>query len=115
MQRPWRKSAFWLVSHGLLSLLSYTAKDHLPRGDTTPAQHPHPSVVKAMLENLVHRAVWPRPCQADIRVSTVRCDSLIISCISMNKQTKMNNDKKVFKNCSEINSRGRERQEDSCV
>lgn len=34
MQTPWRNAAYWLVPNGLLSLLSYTAKDRRPRGDT---------------------------------------------------------------------------------
>jgi len=31
MQRPQRDAAYWLVSHGLLSLLSYRIQDHKPR------------------------------------------------------------------------------------
>jgi hypothetical protein len=31
MQRPWRDAAYWLVSHGLLSLLSYRAQNNQPR------------------------------------------------------------------------------------
>ena len=34
-QGPWRNIAYWLASHGLLSLFSYTPQDHLTRGDTT--------------------------------------------------------------------------------
>ena len=30
-QRLWRKTAYWLAPHGLLSLLSYTILNHLPR------------------------------------------------------------------------------------
>ena len=32
MQRPWRGAAYWLASHGLLSMLSYKTQDHQPRG-----------------------------------------------------------------------------------
>jgi hypothetical protein len=35
MQRPWRGATYWLVPHGLLSLLSYRTQDHQPRGGTT--------------------------------------------------------------------------------
>ena len=31
MQRPWRDAAYWLVLHGLLSLLSYRIQDYQPR------------------------------------------------------------------------------------
>lgn len=31
-QRPWRNAAYWLVSTGLSSLLSYTTQGHPPRG-----------------------------------------------------------------------------------
>lgn len=34
-QEPWRKAVYWLAFHGLLSLLSYTIHDHLPRCGTT--------------------------------------------------------------------------------
>jgi hypothetical protein len=34
MQRPWRGAAYWLVHHGLLSLLSCRTQDHQPRGGT---------------------------------------------------------------------------------
>jgi hypothetical protein len=34
-QRPWRNTADWLASHGLLSLLSCTLRDHFPRDSTT--------------------------------------------------------------------------------
>jgi hypothetical protein len=34
-QRPWRNTAYWLDSHGLLSLLSYTTQAHLPTNGTT--------------------------------------------------------------------------------
>ena len=30
-QRPWKGAAFWLVYHGLLSLLSYRAQDQQQR------------------------------------------------------------------------------------
>ena len=33
MERPWRTAAYWLVSHGLLSWLSYSIQDQQPRGD----------------------------------------------------------------------------------
>jgi hypothetical protein len=35
IQRPWRSTARWPVSHGLLSLLPYPILDHLPRDGTT--------------------------------------------------------------------------------
>lgn len=35
--RPWRKAVYWLWSHDLLSLLSHTTPDHLPRGGTIPS------------------------------------------------------------------------------
>jgi hypothetical protein len=31
MPRPWRGAAYWLVPHGLFSLLSYRTQDHQPR------------------------------------------------------------------------------------
>lgn len=31
VQESWRSIAYWLVSHGLLSLLSYRTQDHHPR------------------------------------------------------------------------------------
>ena len=31
MQTAWKNIAYWLVLHGLLSLLFYTVQDHLPR------------------------------------------------------------------------------------
>ena len=34
MQRPQRNTAYWLAPHDLLSLLSYSTQDHLPRDDT---------------------------------------------------------------------------------
>jgi hypothetical protein len=35
MQRPWRSSAYWISSPGLLSLLYYRTQDHQPRDGTT--------------------------------------------------------------------------------
>ncbi|EDL09413.1 mCG147326 [Mus musculus] len=35
MQRPWRDGLYWLVSPGLLSLLSYRTQDYQPRDGTT--------------------------------------------------------------------------------
>jgi hypothetical protein len=34
MQRPWRDTAYWLASPGLLSLLSYRTQDCQPRDGT---------------------------------------------------------------------------------
>ena len=34
-QRPWRDAAYWLVSPGLLSLLSYRTQDYQPRDGPT--------------------------------------------------------------------------------
>jgi len=34
-QRPWRITAYWLASHGLLSLLSCRTEDHQPRDGAT--------------------------------------------------------------------------------
>lgn len=34
-QRPWRNAAYCLPPHGLLTLLSYTTQDRLPRGGIT--------------------------------------------------------------------------------
>jgi hypothetical protein len=34
MQKPWRGAAYWLASHGLLSLLSYRTQDHQSRDGT---------------------------------------------------------------------------------
>jgi hypothetical protein len=31
MQRPWRDTAFWLASYGLLSLLFHRTQGHQPR------------------------------------------------------------------------------------
>lgn len=33
-QRLWRGSSYWLALHGLLRVLSYTSRNHLPRDDT---------------------------------------------------------------------------------
>ena len=45
MQRPWREAAYWLASHGLLSLLSYRTQDHQPKDGTTHhGLNPPPSV-----------------------------------------------------------------------
>lgn len=33
-QWSWRPPAYWIVRHGLLSLLSYIMQDHLPSGGT---------------------------------------------------------------------------------
>jgi hypothetical protein len=35
MQKPWSGVAYWIVSPGLLSLLSYKTQDHQPRDGTT--------------------------------------------------------------------------------
>jgi len=35
MQKPWKGAAYWLVHHGLLSLLCYRTQDHQPRDGTT--------------------------------------------------------------------------------
>jgi hypothetical protein len=35
MQRPWRAVTYWLVPHGLLSLISYRTQDHQPRVGST--------------------------------------------------------------------------------
>ena len=35
MQKLWKGSAYWLASHGLLSLLSYRNQDEQPRDGTT--------------------------------------------------------------------------------
>jgi hypothetical protein len=34
-QGPWRSDAYWTAPHGLLSLLSESFQDHMPRGGTT--------------------------------------------------------------------------------
>ena len=35
MQRSWRNTVYWLIQHGLLSLLSYRTQDHQLRGGIT--------------------------------------------------------------------------------
>jgi hypothetical protein len=42
MQRPWRDVPYWLVSFGLLRLLSYRIQDYQPRDGTT---HKRPSTL----------------------------------------------------------------------
>jgi hypothetical protein len=56
MQRPWRGSACWLASHGLLSLFSYTAQDQKPR--SSPIHNrlnlPHQPLIKKMPYRLAY-------------------------------------------------------------
>lgn len=55
-QRPGRSSAFWLVSHGLLSLLSCITQDTWP-GVVLPRVGwtlPHPSLIENMLSVSVY-------------------------------------------------------------
>jgi hypothetical protein len=54
MQRPWRGPAYWLVPHGLLSLLSYRAQGHQPEDGPTQSGQilPHKSLIKNMLAGL---------------------------------------------------------------
>jgi hypothetical protein len=41
-QRPWRNAALWIVSPGLLSLLSYRIQNYQPRDGTTHNGPPFP-------------------------------------------------------------------------
>jgi hypothetical protein len=49
MQRPWRGTAFWLASPGLLSLLFYRIQDYQPRDGTT---HKGPSPASSLIEKM---------------------------------------------------------------
>jgi hypothetical protein len=44
MQRSCRDAAYWLISHGSLSLLSYRTRDYRPRGTTHNARGPPTSI-----------------------------------------------------------------------
>ena len=49
MQRPWKGAAYWLIPHGLFSLLSYRTQDHQPRnGPSHNGLGPLLSVTKKM-------------------------------------------------------------------
>ena len=45
-QRLWKSVANWLAPRDLLSLLSSTTQDHLPKGDTTQSALLHQSSIK---------------------------------------------------------------------
>jgi hypothetical protein len=46
MQRPWNEAAYWLASHGLLRLLSYSTQGQQPRnGPTHNVLGPSPSSI----------------------------------------------------------------------
>jgi hypothetical protein len=62
VQKPWRKTVYWRVSHGLFSLLSHTTQDHLPRGDTAHSGLglPYQSAMKKMLHKPIYRPKWWR-------------------------------------------------------
>ena len=55
----WRGAAYWLASHGLLSLFSYTTQDHQPRdGPTHNGLGPLTSVIfKKIPSRLVHSPI----------------------------------------------------------
>jgi hypothetical protein len=45
MQKPWRSDVYWLAPYGLLSLLSYSTQDHLPRGVTAHRELGPPTLI----------------------------------------------------------------------
>ena len=55
MKKPWRGAAYWLVPHGLLSLLSYRTQDHLPRGDIS-----HHGIVPLSHQSFINQDNTPR-------------------------------------------------------
>ena len=58
MWRLWKEAAFWLVPHGLLSLLSYRTQDRQPRDGTTHSGlGPSPSITKK--ENALQVCLLP--------------------------------------------------------
>lgn len=61
-QRLWRNTTYWLVPQGLLSLLFYTAQDHLPRGGPVQSRlgSPYQSLIKKMPLIFACRPVWWR-------------------------------------------------------
>lgn len=50
-QRPQRNAAYWLLSHGLLSL-------HMPRNDTTQSKLPHTHTHQSLIEKMPHRIIY---------------------------------------------------------
>ena len=48
-QRPPRNTMFWLVPHGLVSLLSYTIQNHLHIGGTIPSELDPPKPIVRIL------------------------------------------------------------------
>jgi hypothetical protein len=59
MQRPWKGASYWLVLHGLPSLLSYRTQDHQPRYGPTHNRlgPPHQSQMKKMPYSLAYRLI----------------------------------------------------------
>jgi hypothetical protein len=55
MQRPWRDVPYWLVSSGLLSLLSYRTQDYQPMDGTT---HKGPSPLSLIEKMPYSRISW---------------------------------------------------------
>ena len=55
-QRSWRNSVYWLTTHGLLSLLSFTTQDHLPRVGTTHSELCTPATI--IIRTTPHRVAY---------------------------------------------------------
>lgn len=82
-ERPWKKAACWLTFHGLISLLSYTAQEPLPRESTvqvSQAQNSYYSrkfLTDILLPNLMEASLQLRSlfladsnlCQADQKLT----------------------------------------------
>lgn len=57
-QRPLRKDVYWLVPHGLLSLLSCKTQDHQPRVGTTHSGAGHPPHQSSVKKTPDKQARW---------------------------------------------------------
>ena len=44
-EKPWRGAAYWLVPHGLLTLLSYRTQGYHPKDGITHNGLGHPSLI----------------------------------------------------------------------
>lgn len=60
--RQWETDTRWLVLHNLLTLLSFTVQDYLPRGGNAKVIWVlmHQSTIKKMPHRLECTPVWPR-------------------------------------------------------
>lgn len=60
-QRQQKLPAYWYAFQGLLSLISYTPHDNLPRGGSSQGGLGLcASIIKMMLYRLIHRTIWWR-------------------------------------------------------